>query len=125
MLTRGGPDAPVRQQTLRNTISWSYELLSTEEQRVFRRLSVFAGGCTLEAAEVVCTAPGDVTMPVMHVVASLLDKSLLQPAKQESDVWHFQMLETIREYGLESLAASGEEQTLRRRHAAHENSPLR
>ena len=119
VLTRGGPDAPDRQQTLRNTISWSYELLSTEEQRVFRRLSVFAGGCTLEAAEVVCTAPGDVTMPVMHVVASLLDKSLLQPAKQESDEWHFQMLETIREYGLERLEAYGELEITRHAHATY------
>src|SRR5207245_9990611 len=86
---------------------------------VFRRLSVFAGGCTLEAAEVVCTAPGDVTMPVMHVVASLLDKSLLQPAKQGSDERHFQMLETIREYGLERLEEYGELEVTRRAHATY------
>jgi predicted ATPase/DNA-binding CsgD family transcriptional regulator len=119
VLTRGGRDVPARQQTLRNTITWSYALLSTEEQRVFRRLSVFAGGCTLEAAEVVCTAPGELTMSVMEVVASLLDQSLLQQVKQESDAWHLVMLETVREYGLECLAASGEIESTRHAHATY------
>src|SRR5262249_26349308 len=87
VLTRGGPDLPVRQQTLRNTLTWSYELLSPEQQRLFRRLAVFVGGCTLEAAEAVCTVPDGGTTPVMDVVASLLDQSLLQSVKQESDAW--------------------------------------
>jgi len=117
VLTRGGPDVPVRQQTMRHTITWSYDLLSTEEQRLFRRLAVFVGGCTLEAAEAVCTAAGDVTSPVMDVVASLLDNSLLQQVKQESDEWRLMMLETIREYGLERLAASGELESARDAHA--------
>src|SRR3989440_2902488 len=65
VLTRGGPDLPARQQTLRTTISWSYDLLSDQEQAVFRRLSAFVGGCTLEAAEGVCTAPGGVRRSLM------------------------------------------------------------
>jgi predicted ATPase/DNA-binding CsgD family transcriptional regulator len=117
VLTRGGPDVPVRQQTMRHTITWSYDLLSTEEQRLFRRLSVFVGGCTLEAAETVCTAPGDMTSPIMDVVASLLDKSLLQQVKQEDDEWRLMMLDMIREYGLERLAASGELASTRDAHA--------
>ena len=119
MLTRGGPDVPVRQQTLRNTITWSYALLSTEEQRLFRRLAVFAGGCTLEAAEAVCAAPGELATPAMEVVASLLDKSLLYQVKQESDEWRLLMLETIRDYSLERLAASGEFESTRQAHASY------
>jgi predicted ATPase/DNA-binding CsgD family transcriptional regulator len=119
VLTRGGPDLPVRQQTLRNTMQWSYTLLSPAEQRLFRRLAVFAGGCTLEAAEVVCTAPDEVTTPVMEGVASLLDTSLLQRVEQENEEWRLQMLETIRAYGLERLAASGELESTRHAHARY------
>jgi predicted ATPase/DNA-binding CsgD family transcriptional regulator len=117
VLTRGGPDVPVRQQTMRHTITWSYDLLSIEEQRLFRRLSVFVGGCTLEAAEAVCTAPGDFTSPVMDVVASLLDNSLLLHVELENNEWQLVMLDTIREYGLECLAASGELTSTRDAHA--------
>ena len=119
VLTRGGPDRPVRQQTLRNTITWSYELLSPEEQRLFRRLAIFAGGCVLEAVEAVCTAPGEVTFPVMEVAASLVDKSLLQSAKQESQEGQLLMLETLREYALERLAVCGELERTRDAHAAY------
>jgi predicted ATPase/DNA-binding CsgD family transcriptional regulator len=119
VLTRGGPDLPVRQQTLRNTMQWSYALLSPAGQRLFRRLAVFAGGCVLEAAEVVCTAAGEVNTPVMEVVASLLDTSLLQRVELESEQWRLQMLETIRAYGLELLAASGELENTRHAHARY------
>ncbi len=119
VLTRGGPDVPARQQTLRNTMQWSYKLLSPPEQRLFRRLAVFVGGCTLEAAEAVCTAPDEVTTPVMEVIASLVDTSLLQRVEQESEEWRLVMLETIREYGLERLVAAGEMEDFKRAHAAY------
>jgi len=119
VLTRGGPDLPVRQQTLRNTMQWSYALLSPAEQRLFRRLSVFVDGCTLEAAEAVCTTSDEVSTPVMEVVASLLDTSLLQRVGQGNEEWRLQMLETIRAYGLERLAASGELESTRHAHARY------
>lgn len=119
LLTRGGPDLPDRQQTLRNTLTWSYGLLTSEEQLVFQRLSVFVGGCTLEAAEVVCTVPGEVTLPVVDLVASLVDQSLLQRVKQESGEWRLLMLETIRAYALELLTASDELELTRHAHAGY------
>jgi predicted ATPase/DNA-binding CsgD family transcriptional regulator len=108
MLTGGRHDAPTRQQTLRDTISWSYDLLNTEEQRCFRRLAIFVGGCTLEAAEAVCSTAADRSLPAIDLVASLLDKSLLQQSDQGEDEPRLLMLETIREYALEMLADSGE-----------------
>lgn len=119
MLTRGGPDLPSRHQSLRDTIAWSYELLTTEEQRVFRRLSIFVGGCTLEAAESVCAAPGGVSAPFIEVIETLLDKSLLQQGKQKRAESRLLMLTTIREYGLECLAASGESESARLAHATY------
>src|SRR5438876_529728 len=83
VLTGGARDLPLRQQTLRNTLAWSYELLTPEEQRLFWRLSVFAGGCTLEAIEAVGAALDDGAERVLEGVASLLDKSLLQQTGQE------------------------------------------
>jgi len=108
LLTGGRHDAPSRQQTLRDTISWSYDLLNAEEQRCFRRLAIFVGGCTLEAAEAVCSAAADLSLPAIDLVASLLDKSLLQQSDQGGDEPRLLMLETIREYALEMLADSGE-----------------
>ena len=119
VLTRGGPDLPLRHRTLRDTIAWSYDLLMIEEQRVFRQLSVFVGGSTLEATEAVCTDPGEAITQVVHVIESLLDKSLLQQVKRESGESRLLMLETIREYGLERLAASGELERARDAHAAY------
>jgi predicted ATPase len=84
ILTGGARDLPLRQQTLRNTMSWSYELLPVEEQQLFRRLSVFVGGCTLESIEAVCAAFDDEMDHVLEAVASLIDKSLLQQTEQES-----------------------------------------
>jgi predicted ATPase/class 3 adenylate cyclase len=95
-LLKAGRDADARQQTLRATIEWSYELLSPEEGRLFARLSVFAGGCTLEAAEAVCDADLD-------ALQALVDKSLVRHSNER-----FWMLETIRAYASERLAADDE-----------------
>src|SRR5205807_6220655 len=108
---------PSRQQILRNTSAWSYRLLTEEEQRLFRRLAVFVGGCTLQAIEAVCEALGDGAGKVLDGVASLIDKSLLQQTEQEGEEPRLVMLETIRGYGLEALATSGEAEATRQRHA--------
>ncbi len=119
-LLKGGPrDAPRRQQTLRATIDWSYTLLPEWEQALVRRLSVFGGGCTLEAAETVALAAGTEDGDVWSGVESLVDHSLLQTVGRSDGEPRFRLLETIREYGLERLAASGEEEATRRAHAAH------
>ncbi len=121
VLTSGGRDAPARQQTLRKTIDWSYQLLDAEEQRLFRRLSVFVGGCTLQAIEVLCAAL-DTQPPAVSMLdgaASLIDKSLLRQTEQEAAEPRFVMLETIREYGREALEASGEAEVTRQAHAAY------
>jgi predicted ATPase/class 3 adenylate cyclase/DNA-binding CsgD family transcriptional regulator len=109
VLTGGVRDAPARQQTLRQTIEWSYQLLHPEEQRLFQRLSVFAGGCTLQAIEAVCTALDieSTAGQVLDGVASLLDKSLLQQIEQEGGVPRLAILATVREFALEALVASG------------------
>ena len=117
VLIGGARDLPSRQQTLRGTIAWSYDLLDRAEKRLFRRLSVFVGGCTLEAAEAVSNANQDLGIDVLHGVTSLVDKSLLRQETQADGDPRLLMLETIREYALERLAASGEAETFRRRHA--------
>jgi len=119
VLTSGARDAPARQQSLRNTIAWSYELLNGEEQRLFRRLSVFVGGCILQEIEAVCAAldKSNGAGQVLDRVASLIDKSLLQHREQDGEELRFVMLETIREYGLEVLAASGEMERTQQAHA--------
>lgn len=118
VLTSGAQDLPTRQQTLRNTLQWSYDLLTAEEQRLFRWLSVFAGGFTLEAATVICNSVTDPPLDVLTGVASLLDKSLLQ-TEQESEEPRFRMLETLREFGLACLRANGEEAAARRAYAEY------
>ncbi len=105
-LLKAGRAVDARQQTLRATIEWSHDLLDADEQRLFARLAVFAGGCTLESAEDVCGAELD-------TLQSLVDKSLIRVREGE----RFWMLETIREYATERLEASGEGDHLRRRHA--------
>jgi predicted ATPase/DNA-binding XRE family transcriptional regulator len=117
LLTGGARDRPTRQQTLRATIDWSYSLLSPEEQTLFARLSVFAGGCTLAAAEAVCTTEEDRSIALLDGVASLIQKSLVrQDGERES---RFGMLETIREYAAEKLEERGEAQEIQRRHALY------
>jgi predicted ATPase len=116
----GGPsDLPPRQQTLRNTIDWSHDLLSPAERTVFRRLAVFVGGCTLEGAEAVCNAYRDLGGDVAPALAALVDKSLVQQVGSTAPEQRFSMLETIREHALERLRACGDEPETRRAHAAY------
>jgi predicted ATPase/DNA-binding CsgD family transcriptional regulator len=125
LLTRGMQDAPQRHQTLRQTIQWSYDLLQVEEQRLFRKLAIFVGGCTLEAVEaVIGTVKQEKTSPsrkmeLLDEVASLFDQSLIQPMEQDDDEPRLFMLETIREYGLEMLVASREMEESHRAHALY------
>jgi predicted ATPase/class 3 adenylate cyclase len=119
LLTSNTRDVPARQQTLRETIQWSYDLLSALEQRLFRRLSVFSGGCTLQAIEAVSAAFGDETTLVLDTVASLIDKNLLQQTAADEDELRFTMLETIREYGSEALSTGREMEVVRQAHAAY------
>src|SRR5262249_16187340 len=129
LLTSGARDLPARQQTLRSTIDWSYTLLDPDAQALFRRLGVFVGGCTLEAAQAVCEdtetrrqaddrADG---LPVprsgLDGLAGLVDQSLLRQEGTD-DGPRFMMLDTLHEYALEQLEASGEAEMLRERHAA-------
>ena len=118
ILTGGTQNAPERQQTLRNTIAWSYHLLNAVDQQLFRRISVFAGGCTLDAIEALYISYPDRTELVLDGVTSLIDKSLLQQTGQ-GDEPRLVMLETIREYALEMLSANGEEQMARYAHTAY------
>jgi predicted ATPase/serine/threonine protein kinase len=119
LLTGGSRDLPLRQQTLRAAMDWSYDLLSPAEQRLFRRLSVFVGGCTLEGAEAVCDTKGDLDLDLLDGMASMVDKSLAQQVEQAKSEARFVMLETIREYGLEKLGGSGEQALTKRAHAAY------
>jgi predicted ATPase/DNA-binding SARP family transcriptional activator len=115
----GGPrDLPDRQRTLGDTILWSYDLLDGKEQRLFRRLSVFVGGCTLPAVEAV-GGLADGAMEALDGVTSLIDKNLLRRVEQQDGEVRLAMLETIREYALERLLQSDEEQAVRRAHAAY------
>src|SRR6266496_4552689 len=119
VLTGGARDAPARQQTLRNTIEWSYQLLDAEEQRLFRRLSVFVGGCTLEAAEAVFLAGGDQVSSGLEGVAALLDKRLVQQTEREGEERRLVMLETLRVFGLDCLERQGELDAARQEHARY------
>jgi predicted ATPase len=118
LLTDGAYDLPARQQTMRGAIDWSHDLLAADEQLLFRYLAVFAGGCSLEAAEVIGgslpTGPTD----TLAALASLVEKSLMR-AETRADTERFTMLETVREFGLERLAASGETDSAQRQHATY------
>lgn len=115
VLTGGARDKPTRQQTLRGTIDWSYSLLTEEEQVLFARLSVFAGGWNFEAAEPLCNQEGD--LDLFEGLSSLVDKSLIRQEGEEEP--RFAMLETIREYAAEKLEERGEADTFALQHAEH------
>jgi predicted ATPase/class 3 adenylate cyclase len=112
LLTGGPRDLPTRQQTLRATIDWSYDLLGAEDRELFAGLAVFVGGCTLEAAEAVTGAAG-----LLTGIATLVDNNLLRQEEQPDGEPRFTMLETIRAYALARLSESGEDDSLRDRHA--------
>jgi predicted ATPase/DNA-binding NarL/FixJ family response regulator len=130
LLTGGPRDLPARQQTLRNTIAWSYDLLSPDEQTLFRRLAVFRG-CTLDALQAVCCAPGPanhatsvalepLALEPLDGATSLVEKSLLRQEEAEDGQPWYVMLETVHEYALERLAASPEADPIHRRHVLHQ-----
>jgi predicted ATPase/DNA-binding CsgD family transcriptional regulator len=116
LLTGGARDQPARQQTIRNTIAWSYDLLTLAEQSLFRRLSVFVGGFTLEAAEAIA---GDSEIDLLDTIGSLADKSLLRIASRYPTESRYLILESVRQFGEEKLEAEGEADAARAAHAAH------
>jgi predicted ATPase len=107
LLASGPQDLPARQKTLHTTLDWSYHLLNVDEQKLFRRLSIFVGGSTLEAAEAVCGVIDDLTIDVLDGVASLVDKHLLGQVEQGDGQPRLMMLETFREYGVYNSSMSG------------------
>jgi predicted ATPase len=118
LLTRGPRDLPERQQTLRDTIGWSYDLLDPAEKVALQRIAVFTGGCTLEAAEAVIAATDEERNRVIDLCVSLLDKSLVRSVAREGADSRFTMLETIREFALEMLDPTDREE-VQRRHAQY------
>jgi DNA-binding CsgD family transcriptional regulator len=118
VLTVGKQNVPSHQQTLRDTIAWSYNHLATEEQTLFRRLAVFVGAFTLEAAEAVVSVPGGMTASILDGMEALIDKSLLKQ-KEEKPELRLYLLELMREYGLERLVAYGELEQVRDAHARY------
>lgn len=122
LLRDGARDLPERQRTMRATLAWSYDLLTAEERRLFARLAVFRGGCTLEAAEEVCAAPVGTTpleLDVLEGLGALVEKSLLRREDIEGTEPRIGMLLVIREYAQERLEASGEAEALRQAHALY------
>jgi predicted ATPase/DNA-binding CsgD family transcriptional regulator/tetratricopeptide (TPR) repeat protein len=125
LLAGGRRDLPERQQTLRNTIDWSYQLLPPAEQRLFRQVGVFVGGFTLDAVATVCgdpadsrgSGPSDDGGPALDGITALVGYNLIRVEEQEGSEPRFGMLETIRDFALEQLVASGEGDSLRHRHA--------
>ncbi|HWS82505.1 MAG TPA: tetratricopeptide repeat protein [Rubrobacter sp.] len=122
VLSGGARDLPERQRTLRDTVAWSHDLLDEDERALFGRMSVFAGGFSLEAAEAVCGTPMPEGEDVLETLASLVDNSLVVSrsgvsAGQEDGESRFAMLETIKEYAAERLRSSGEDDEVRRAHA--------
>ena len=119
LLTGGALDLPERHQTLRNTIDWSHDLLNEAERKLFRRLSVFVGGCTLEGAEAVCNTTRDLGIDLFDGLSSLVGQNLVQRVDRAEAEPRFAMLETIRDYAFERLIESGEQAAARRAHAAY------
>jgi predicted ATPase len=126
LLTRGACDVPPHQRTLRDTMLWSYNLLTADEQRLLRRLAIFAGGCTIEAVEALFRAlsqsgegPDEASADVVEGLSSLLDKSLIYLDEGAEGETRFALLETVREFALEELRASDEIEAIARAHAAY------
>jgi predicted ATPase/class 3 adenylate cyclase len=119
LLTGGARDVHARHQTLRNTIAWSHDLLSEQEQLLFRRLAAFQGGRSLEAVEAICNADGDLEIDSLDGISSLVDKSLLRQEEGVSREPRYVMLETIHEFARERLEQSGEAEATGRRHALY------
>src|SRR5262252_6361391 len=117
VLVGGSRTAPGRQQTLRATLDWSFGLLSARERTVLRRLAGFAGGCTLEAAEYVCTdrdGAGDIHAEhILRLIERLVDQSLVVAQQGECDGTRYRLLEPVRQYACEQLQESGEEAEVR------------
>jgi tetratricopeptide (TPR) repeat protein len=124
LLTSGSRTALPRHQTLRAVVEWSWELLDPDEQAVARRLSLFSGGATLEAAEQVCSDENLPSESVLGVLASLVDKSLVEAAADDRSV-RYRMLETVRAYGAEQLKAAGEHDRFRHAHTTYFSRLLR
>lgn len=118
LLKGGARDLPSRHQTLRSAIAWSYDLLTSEEQTLFRRIAVFVGGCSFEAIGIVCNAGGDLEMDILDGVSALANKSLLRQEEHHGEP-RFVMLETIREFAHEKLTESPDRESLRRSHALY------
>lgn len=121
VLTGGATDLPARQQTMRGAVEWSYDLLTEDEKRLFRRLSVFAGGFTFEAAEAVCVdyELDKKEIEVLEIITSLVEKSLVVSKEQPDSDLRFRLLEVVREYALESLEMSSEMEVMCRSHAEY------
>ncbi len=119
VLTGGARDLPERQRTLREAIAWSYDLLGPVEQKVFRRLSVFSGGSSLDAVIQVCAVADDLEGGFPEVLEALVDKNLLRQEEQVEGNVRYWILQTIREFGLECLANAGELEVTRNAHAAY------
>jgi len=117
LLTGGARDLPARQRTVRATITWSYDLLTSDEQRLFRHLAVFVGGFTLDAACAIGAASEGDDADVLNGIASLVSKNLLRLDREPGNEARYVFLETIREFGMEQLAAHGEERAARDAHA--------
>lgn len=117
LLTGGARDLLTHQRTLRSAIEWSYNLLDEEEKALYRRLGIFVNGCSIEAAQAVCNAGGDLPWDILDGVTSLSSKSLIRKSEQMNAASRFGMLETLREYALERLEESGEIKTVRQLHA--------
>ena len=115
MLATGSTNVPIRQRTLRGAIDWSYQLLEPAEQTLFARIAVFAGGCTLEAAEAVCNLSGELGLETIDGIATLVDQSLVRRTTDDVES-RFGMLETIREYGRDRLEAAGDADRIGHRH---------
>jgi predicted ATPase/class 3 adenylate cyclase len=117
LLDQGPRDLPARQRTLRATVRWSYDLLTDRERPLFRRLSAMVGGATLETAEAVCLAEGADGVDVLEIISPLVDSSLVHAVPTESAEPRFDMLRTVREFGLERLDAEDDRAEIERRHA--------